>query len=486
MEQSFIEAQKSAPIREALEKYSQRRVVSFDVPGHKQGKSGRELTDLFGGPCIAMDLNSSKPLDNLTHPTGVIRKAEMLAAEAFGAKQAFFMTNGTTSAVQAMIFSICRKGEKIIMPRNVHKSAINALVISGGIPVYVNPGIDKDLGISLGMSLCGIKETIQRHPEAKAIFVNNPTYYGICSNLKEIVALAHAAGMKVLVDEAHGTHFYFHASMPLSAMAAGADMSAISMHKTGGSLTQSSLLLLGKEIDPDSVRQIINLTQTTSASYLLMVSLDVARRNLALNGPTLFNNVLGMTEYARREIDKVGGYRVFSKDLLNGDTIFDFDETKLSIHTRALGLAGIEVYDILRDEYGIQIEFGDIGNILAIVSVGDRKLELERLIGALAEIKRRYSSQSIHILDHEYINPVVALSPQEAFFAKAESLPLTDSCGRISTESVMAYPPGIPILAPGERITVEILEYISFAKEKGCMMMGTKDADMNHIFVVEE
>lgn len=481
-----MERQKAAPICAALSKYTQKRIVSFDVPGHKQGKSDRALVELFGAKCVAMDLNSSKPLDNLTHPTGVIREAERLAAEAFGAHHAFFMTNGTTSAVQAMIFSVCRRGEKIIMPRNVHKSAINALVIGGGIPVYVNPGTDKTLGISLGMSVGAIAEAIQRHPEAKAVFVNNPTYYGICSDLREIVRLAHGAGMKVLVDEAHGTHFYFHEQLPVSAMTAGADMSAISMHKTGGSLTQSSLLLLGAGNDPGYVRQIINLNQTTSGSYLLLASLDTARRNLALNGHGIFSAVISLVQYAREEIAKIGGYRAFGKELCNGDTVFAFDQTKLSIHTRALGLAGIEVYDILRDEYGIQIEFGDIGNILAIVSVGDRKLELERLIGALAEIKRRYRGQSVDILDHEYINPCVVLSPQDAFYAKAKRLPLPETEGCVSAESVMAYPPGIPILAPGERITAEILEYIAFAKEKGCLLMGTKDETINTIFVVEE
>ena len=351
------------PIVEALRAYKNERIVSFDVPGHKQGKGHKALTEIFGAQTVAMDYNSSKPLDNLTHPTGIIADAEKLAAEAFGAKAAFFMIGGTTSSVQAMILSATKRGEKIIMPRNVHKSAINALVINGAVPVYVNPGVDKELGISLGMSVSDIQEAIAQNPDAKAIFVNNPTYYGICSNLKEIVRLAHEAGMLVLADEAHGAHFYFNDKLPLSAMAAGADMAAVSMHKTGGSLTQSSFLLIGKNMDDAYPRQIINLSQTTSGSYLLMASLDIARSNLALNGQDIFDKVLAMTNYARDEINAIGGYRAFGKELLNGDTVYDFDATKLSVHTRALGLAGIEVYDILRDEYGIQIEFGDIGNI---------------------------------------------------------------------------------------------------------------------------
>lgn len=478
--------QNKRPIVEALEKYKKRRVVSFDVPGHKQGKGHKMLTDFFGENCVSIDYNSSKPLDNLTHPTGIIGEAEQLAAEAFGAKTAFFMVGGTTSSVQAMIMSATKRDDKIIMPRNVHKSAINALVLNGAIPVYVNPGVDKELGISLGMSIADVKEAIKNHPDAKAIFVNNPTYYGICSDLKEIVRLAHEANMLVLADEAHGAHFYFNDKLPMSAMEAGADMAAVSMHKTGGSLTQSSFLLIGKNMDDAYPRQIVNLSQTTSGSYLLMASLDIARSNLALNGEEIFDKVLAMANYARNEINAIGDYRAFGKELINNDTIFDFDETKLSIHTRELGLAGIEVYDILRDEYGIQIEFGDIGNILAIISVGDRNLELERLIGALSEIKRLKCGSAIDILDHEYIDPSVVLSPQDAFYAKSRKVPLAESSGKISAEFVMAYPPGIPILAPGEKITDEILEYIQFAKLKGCKMTGTKDMEMNNIYIVEE
>ena len=478
--------QESTPIYDALQNYLKNRIVSFDVPGHKQGKGHKALVEAFGQKCVSMDLNSSKPLDNLTHPTGVIREAEELAAEAFGAKQAFLILNGTTAAVQNMIFSTCRKGDKIIMPRNVHKSVINAMVICGAEPVYVNPGVNPELGISLGMSLAEVKHAIEQNPDAKAVFVNNPTDYGVCSNLAELVSMAHAAGMYALADEAHGTHLYFGEGLPLSAMKAGADMSAVSIHKTGGSLTQSSILLLGKGADAEGVRQTINLTQSTSGSYLLMASLDIARKNLSLNGKEIFAKVLSLASYARQEVNKLEGFRAFGRDIINGDTVFDFDETKLSVHTRAMGLAGIEVYDILRDEFGIQIEFGDIGNILAIISVGDRELEIERLLGALSEIKRRFSKEPMNMLDHEYINPLVAMSPQKAFYADKRTVAITQSSGKISAELVMAYPPGIPILAPGERITEEIIDYIRYAKEKGCVMTGTRDMDMNNIEIVEE
>ncbi len=477
--------QYNSPIHEALIKHKRNRVVPFDVPGHKGGRGNPELTDFLGIDCMKMDVNSMKPLDNLIHPVSVIKAAEELAAEAFGADAAFFMVNGTTAAVQAMIMSVCKAGDKIIMPRNVHRSSINALVVCGAIPVYVNPGVNHTLGIPLGMSVEDIKKAILQNPEAKAILVNNPTYYGICSNLKEIVALAHDNHMKVLVDEAHGAHFYFGEGLPVSAMAAGADMAAISMHKTGGSLTQSSFLVCGKEVDPGYVRQIINLTQTTSGSYLLLSSLDLARKNMVLHGKEIVAKTIDLAEYARNEINRSGGYYAFSTELTDGDAIYAFDRTKLSIHTAEIGLAGVEVYDLLRDEYDIQIEFGDLGNILAMVTAGDRAFEIERLVSALSEIKRIHGKDKVGMLKHEYIDPEVALTPQKAFYSNKKSVSLKEGIGHIAGEFVMCYPPGIPILAPGERITGDIIDYIIYAKEKGSSLTGPQDMKVENINIVD-
>ncbi len=477
--------QNTAPIYEALENFRRRRIVPFDVPGHKRGRGNPEMTAFLGERCVSVDVNSMKPLDNLCHPTSVILQAEELAAEAFGAAHAFLTVAGTTGSVQSMILSVCKRGDKIILPRNVHRSVINALVLCGAVPVYINPGVDSRLGISLGMSLPQVEKAIRENPDAVAVLVNNPTYYGICSNLPGIVAAAHRAGMYCLADEAHGTHFYFGDGLPVSAMAAGADMSAVSMHKSGGSLTQSSLLLTGPNVSAGYVRQIINLTQTTSGSYLLLSSLDISRRNLALRGKTVYRRVLEMAEYAREEINTIGGYYAFGKELVNGDSIFDFDSTKLSVHTLDIGLAGIEVYDLLRDEYDIQIEFGDIGNILAYLSMGDRPQEVERLVSALAEIRRRYSRDPSGLMTQEYIDPEVVISPQEAFYSKKRSLPLEQSEGHVCTEFVMCYPPGIPILAPGERITREILDYIAYAGEKGCSLTGPEDPNILNLNVIE-
>ncbi|WP_297075567.1 aminotransferase class I/II-fold pyridoxal phosphate-dependent enzyme [uncultured Enterococcus sp.] len=478
--------QNQAPIVEALHQLQKRRVVPFDVPGHKRGKGSVELTQLFGEKAIAMDANSMKLLDNLSHPVSVIREAEELAARAFSAAHAFFMVNGTTQAVQNMIYATVKEGETIILPRNVHKSVINALIMCGGVPVYVETPLQKELEISTGMPLNLVKEAIDRHPEAKAILVNNPTYYGICSDLVQITEYAHQAGLKVLVDEAHGTHLYFGKNLPIAAMHAGCDMAAVSMHKSGGSLTQSSFLLCNDELDGEYVRQIINLTQTTSASYLLMASLDLSRQTLALKGEEIFQRVLDLAQYARDEINEIGDYYAYSTEVIDRNGIYDFDRTKLVIQTTGLGLTGSEVYDLLRDEYNIQIEFGDTANILAYISVGDRIVDIERLVGALLEIRRRFKKPKKDLLVFDIANTEVVMTPKQAFFAAKESLLLTDSIDQIAGEMVMCYPPGIPIVAPGEKITSQVIEHILYAKEKGCFLMGTEDPKLNTIRIVRK
>lgn len=476
--------QRRMPICEALEGLKRNRVIPFDVPGHKRGAGNKPLRAFLGEACLSIDVNSMKPLDNPCHPVGVIREAELLAAEAFGAAHAFFMVGGTTSAVQAMILSCAHLGDEIILPRNVHRSALNALVLCGAAPVYVPCRAHERLGIATGMELSDVIRAMDEHPNARAVFVNNPTYYGICSDLKGITEAAHARGMLVLADEAHGTHFSFGEGLPVSAMAAGSDMAAVSMHKSGGSLTQSSFLLCGPGVNAGYVRQVINLTQTTSASYLLLSSLDMSRRNLALSGRDIFEGVLQLTEYARAEINRLGGYYAYSSELIDGASVFDFDRTKLAVNTLDIGLSGIEVYDLLRDEYDIQIEFGDIGNILAYLSVGDTHKNIEMLIGALSEIKRRYRRPGAQLMRHEYIAPIVRALPQQAFYAQKRALKLADCAGHVSAEFVMCYPPGIPIVAPGEEITEAIVDYIAYAKARGASLTGPEDMMIERINVL--
>lgn len=470
------------PLADALDKQSRVSTIAFDVPGHK-GKIPA-MTDFFGRRCMSLDKNSRYDIDNLFNPTGVIAQAESLAADAFGAKRAFFMVGGTTSCVQSMIMSVCRQGESILLPRNVHASVLHGIILAGALPVYMKPGINDRLGISTGVSAADVEKLIIENPEVKAVLINNPTYYGICSDLKKVVEISHSYGVKVLVDEAHGAHFYFDKNLPSDAMSCGADMSAVSIHKTGGSLTQSSLILINNEIDADYVREIINLTLTTSSSYLLTSSLDIARSYMMTKGRYLLPSLIENINAARDQINSLKGFYAFGSELKDGQTVFDFDETKLCVNTLHTGYAGIEIYKKLLYDYDIQLELGDIGNILAIPTVATEKNELDKLVQALETISKKTTDRKPFI-KYEYYQPVIKTSPRDAFFALKKTVPLSESLDSICGEFVMCYPPGIPILAPGEQITEQSIDHIKYAASKGCSVTGMSDPTMQTIKVLK-
>lgn len=481
-------SQFATPLFDALKEYHNRGVVPFDVPGHKHGRGLQEFGQFMGEKVLQVDVNSMKCLDNLSHPVGVIKEAEDLLAKAYGADNGYFLVNGTSSGVQGMIMSVCKPNDKVILPRNAHKSATNGIIMSGAIPVYIHPEYNDELNIAFGVTVEGVKKAIEENPDAKAVFIINPTYFGAVSQLKEICDLAHENNMVVLVDEAHGSHLHFHGELPTSAMAAGADMAAVSLHKTGGSLTQSSALLVRSErIDPKHVRKILNLNQTTSASYLLMSSLDIARKNLAVSGEELLTKTLELSRYGRNELNKIDGVYAFGKELEGTNGVHQFDETKLVINVTELGMTGFKVYDILRDEYNIQMELGDSNNVLGIISLGDTKENIDKLIVAMQDISLKYKAP---VKSYKSLLPAyeleIALSPREAFYADMERVSLKDSVGRISGESIMAYPPGIPIFTPGERITQEVLDYIGFLIEQDTVITDLEDPNFEFIKVIKE
>lgn len=473
------------PLFDALKAYHGRKVIPFDVPGHKHGKGIEELTEFFGETIMQVDVNSMKPLDNISNPIGVIKEAEDLMAKAYDMDHAYFLVNGTTSAVQAMIMSVLNPNEKILLPRNAHKSAINALILSGAIPVYLQPEIDHELGFAVNVSVEAIKKALDEDKDIKAVFLMNPTYYGAVCNLKEIVNICHTRGIPLLIDEAHGAHFKFHNELPLSGAEVGADMVAVSLHKTGGSLTQSSALLVNDGyVDKNRLRHIINLTQTTSASYLLMTSLDVCRKNLVINGKQMLTNIINLVENARKRINEIDGLYAFGKEVIGKNAVVDFDVTKLGVNVKGIGLTGLKVYDLLRDEYNIQAELGDMYNILAIVSLGDSSESLDALIEALGDIANKYRNKSKNVLKVSFENPEVVISPRDAFYGEKISVPIKEAIGKISGEGVMAYPPGIPIISPGERIKADTIEYIEILKSQESMLTGTKDPYVNNIDII--
>ena len=477
--------QSRTPLVEAMRDYQKDIKFSFDVPIHRRGHGNWALREFMGDECTMFGFNSSNSLDNILSPHGAIRQAEQLMADAFGANEALFMVNGTSSAVQTMIIASCSPGDKIILPRNVHISVINAIIIAGAIPIFISPGYDKNLGLSLGVFIEDLVCVINENLDAKAILINNPTYYGICSDLKKIVDIGHKHNMLVLVDEAHGTHNYFYEKSPLTAMQAGADFSAISMHKTGGALTQSAALLVGNSLEYSDILSKANLLRTSSASYILMSSLDIARKNLVEKGLTRNQKMICMANYAREELNKIEGLYSWGKELCDGKYVYDVDETKLCINVKGTGLSGNEVYEKFVNENHIQLEVADSDNVMALIGDSDTKNDIDNLIEAFKGIQK-YKLRKTCSMNKVYsIMPTICMIPRDAFFALKESVKLKESLNRISGENIMCYPPGIPIITMGELITKDIIEYIEEAKKNGCLMVGAKDAILNKIQVVK-
>lgn len=479
------DVQDATPLFDAVKKYVDSGVVQFHVPGHKQGKGLPEFSDYVGPRVMQMDANGMDDLDFINNPTGVIKESQQLFAKAFGARNAYFLVNGTTSGVQAMILSVCDPGSEIIIPRNIHKSVINGIILSGAIPVYIQPVINHKLGIAMGVTEESAEEAIREHPRAKAILVINPTYYGPCSNIRRIIETAHEYDMAVIADEAHGTHFYFHPDFSTPAIWAGADLSAVSVHKTGGSMTQSSALLANSDlIDEERVLHALGLMYTSSASYMLMCSLDVARKQLALKGEQLLSKALGLARRAREEINGIDGLIAFGPELAGTPGCCDFDETKLGVHVTSLGQSGRSVELLLRKDYNIQVELSDLYNILSVVSIGDRRQDLEAFVGALKSI-----SDSSDIKEHKKITglpetPKMIVLPRDAFYSPKRAVSLESSVGEIAGEMIMAYPPGIPVLCIGERITKDIVGYIKILKEERCKLQGASDPGADYIRVL--
>lgn len=477
--------QTRTPLFDAVKRYIENGVIPFHVPGHKQGRGLTEFRDFVGDTVLKMDLNGMEDLDFATNPTGVILEAEKLLAQAFGAETAFFLVNGTTSGVQTMIMSACDPGEQIIIPRNAHKSTIGGIILSGAMPIYIQPEINERLGIATGITVESVRRVIKDHPHAKALFVINPSYYGVVPDLKSLVRIAHRSNMAVLVDEAHGAHMSFHDDFPLTAMEVGADMSAISMHKTGGSLTQSAALLIrGDMVLPEAVKHALNLFYTTSASYLLMTSLDVARKQLAVRGAEMLEETLQLARWAREELNKIDGVYVFGRELVGTPGIYDIDETKLTVCVRGLGLTGYETEKILRDEYNIQIELSDIFNVLPYISIGDTEESVQALINAFKDLAAKYAREEPKRSTIIPENPKMIVTPRDAFYSPKKVVRFEESEGEIAGEMIMAYPPGIPVICMGERITKDIIDYIKLLKSENCEIQGTADPFVEYIRVL--
>ena len=483
-------SQSHTPLFSGLVQHSKKNPIQFHIPGHKKGKGmAPEFREFVGNNALSIDLINIGPLDDLHQPKGIIKEAQDLAAEAFGADHTFFSVQGTSGAIMAMIMSVCGPGDKIIVPRNVHKSVMSAIVFSGAIPIFIHPEIDEHLGISHGITTDSLIRALEEYPDAKAVLVINPTYFGISADLKSIVEIAHSYDIPVLVDEAHGVHIHFHDDLPLSAMQAGADMAATSVHKLGGSMTQSSILnVKGNRVSYKRVQSVLSMLTTTSTSYLLLASLDVARKELAISGKELLHSTIQLANSIRKRINELDHIYCVGDEILEKDAAFDYDPTKLIISVKDLGLSGFDVEMWLRENYNIEVEMSDLYNILCLITSGDSEEEASILVSALADLckDRALLAEKINtqVLLPEI--PILAVSPRDAFYSETELVPFDDSEGRIIAEFIMVYPPGIPIFIPGEIISEENLVYIKKNRDAGLPVQGPEDFDFRMLRVIKE
>ncbi|KKK39723.1 arginine decarboxylase [Mesobacillus campisalis] len=483
-------SQNQTPLFTALKEHAKKNPVQFHIPGHKKGSGiDPEFREFIGDNALSIDLINIGPLDDLHSPKGIIKQAQDLAAKAFGADYTFFSVQGTSGAIMTMIMTVCGPGDKIIVPRNVHKSVMSAIVFSGAIPIFIHPEIDEKLGISHGITTDAVQKALEQHPDAKGVLVINPTYFGVAADLRQIVQIAHSFDVPVLVDEAHGVHIHFHDELPLSAMQAGADMAATSVHKLGGSMTQSSILNVKEGlVSPKRVQSIISMLTTTSTSYLLLASLDVARRRLVTEGRELIGATIRLAQSIRERVNKIDHLYCVGEEILGRKATFDYDPTKLIISVKDLGITGYDAEKWMRETFNIEVELSDLYNLLCIITPGDTETEGDTLVRALEALSAEFHHRAEKVHAKVFLPdiPLLALTPRDAFYADTEVIPFAESSGRIIAEFVMVYPPGIPIFIPGEIITDENLQYIKMNVEAGLPVQGPEDDQLQMIRVIKE
>ena len=473
--------QEKTPFLDALKKYVSENVSPFDVPGHHMGNVDNDFKSYVGQMLYTVDVNAPRGLDNLNHPSGVLAQAQDLMAKAYHADEAFFLINGTSSGNIAMILATVSTGEKIILPRNCHKSVINALILSGAIPVFIMPQFDHNLEIANQPTYEDYEKAILENPDAKAIFVINPTYFGACQDIKKLCDLAHEHNMVALADEAHGAHFGFYENLPMSAMQAGFDVSASSIHKTAGALTQASVLLRkGNRVNHYEIFKALATINSTSPSTILMASLDSARKYMAINGHDAEKKACEIAKYTREEINKIPGFKARGKEYFMTKGAHDYDSTKVVIELEDVDINGFDIYNILKDDYEVQMELAEQYVLLAIIAIGTKKEHVDHLINALKDISlkhyRKHDGYPQYHYDEPYTHAV--MSPRDAYQAPLKKVSIDECIGLISKESIMAYPPGIPLIIPGEVFTKSIIERIEFYKQTGATVLMDFDDGM--------
>ncbi|RKO67966.1 aminotransferase class I/II-fold pyridoxal phosphate-dependent enzyme [Desulfofundulus salinus] len=477
--------QQEAPLVAALYAHCARSYAHLHVPAHRQGEA--IFPEWQGGKeILQLDLTELPGLDDLHRPEGVIARAQALAAELFGAGQTFFLVNGSTVGITALFLALCRPGDEILLPRNAHRAVLGGLIFSGAKPVFLEPVVIEEFGIAAGLTPQVVAGALEKHPQAKGLLVLHPTYYGVTGDLPRLVGLAHGVNKPVLADEAHGVHFAFHAVLPPPALQCGVDAAVQSMHKMGGSLTQSSLLhLKGNRVDVLKTARALRLLQSSSPSYLLLASLDGARRQLATKGREMLERAVGLAREVRQALSRLPGITLLGEEHLGRPGANGLDPTRLVISLRCVGLTGYQAARILARDYRVQVEMADYYNLVVVIGIGTTRQDCELLIRGLQGVVRRVGAgQSLVACPERPPLPVGRLTPRQAWLAPSRPLPLEECAGHICAEWVNVSPPGIPLLYPGEEIGPEMVEYLQWVRNLSLPVQGPEDPGLASLRVV--
>lgn len=471
--------QAQTPLLDALKSWDDRDYAPFHTPGHKRGKGASErLKTLMHPQTLLADLPELPALDNLFAPEGVIFEAQALAAAAFGADRTWFLANGSTAGVIAAVMATCAPGDTIILPRNVHQSVISGLILSGANPVFVLPDYDAVADIAHGVTAVAIAQALAANPQAKAVLIVSPTYYGVCCDVAAIAQLAQQYAIPLIVDEAHGAHFAFHPDLPMSALAAGADVVIQSTHKTLGALTQASMLhLRADRVDAARISRSLQLVQSTSPNYLLLASLDAARHQMATVGKELLSQTLSQVEAVRLQLRSIPGIEVF-------EYLGAFDRTRLTVTVANLGMSGFTADEILTEQLGVICEMPSMRHLTFIFSIGTTVADGDRLVAAIAQLAQQTDANETFASVASLKLAQTVIAPRDAFFASHQTVPIVEAVSQISAELICPYPPGIPILLPGERITPEAVDYLQMVQRSGGFISGCSDSTLQTVQVI--
>jgi arginine/lysine/ornithine decarboxylase len=485
-------SQTKTPILDTLRDCADKFHAPFYAPGHKRGQGiSSALINLLGAKVFQADLPELPELDNLFAPEGVLLEAQILASETFGADQTWFLVNGSTCGIIAAILATCQPGDKIILPRNVHQSAISGLILSGAIPIFINPEYDAQWDITYSITAESVADALRHHPDAKAVMMVYPTYHGVCGDIAKIAEIVHQYNIPLLVDEAHGAHFNFHPDLPISGLKSGADLTVQSIHKVLGAMTQASMLHVKHDrVNSQRVSRALQLVESTSPSYLLLASLDAARQQMALEGNALMSHTLALADKARSFLSQIPGLSVLQLSKRSPGFV-NLDKTRLTVKVSDLGITGFEGDQILNEELGVTAELPLLHHLTFIISLGNTEADIDNLVKAFINLeermkKRKGGEKRDKILGYSFVDlPLpIALTPREAFFSMGEMVSREKAKNRISAELICPYPPGIPILMPGEIITPDALDYLEQVLALGGRITGCDDPTLQTLKVV--